>query len=759
MRKMRQVAGLLGLPVLVVILMVYIVLHEPVQDGITRAMAAKLVALAICGPGDLDEWQKNRGPSKFPADMEKEWFVPYFDYLYANGYWSDDELLDGRKMAEGMLTYAEAGQLAERIDVSLVKKTHVSKGNFSEPMPQDRWWEFYEALLGKTDPEGEVHEETLLLYGTVENLPQAAPWEACTDQGSYYFTGLSLDAYIDQQIRVLLRDDEILRVIETAADITYQNVWLIDGDEERLHVYVGNYERYIPLEKKVKKLDAMVQNLADLSLSGGKVTKISLKKERVLGKLLLVREDELEIEGYGIVPVEHGCQVLKVYGTIEKQQMSDITVGYDNYEFVVADGKVCAILMMRGPDEEMVRVLLMNEGFKDIYHERVSLVGGGPLKVQQGEYIREMAAGETLEFFTGEKGFAEGRTIITPLDDSEITVTSLERADGQPSYGGRLEVLDTENGLVLINEIYLEEYLKKVVPSEMPGSYGLEALKAQAVCARTYASMQLHSNKYNEYGAQMDDSTNFQVYNNVSPEPRASEAVQATYGKLLLYDGEPISAYYYSTSCGNTTDGSVWEVDPGDTPYLKSVALQPSRRTFDWSNEEEFATFIKRKDVKAYDSDSPYFRWSVTTNARVLAQTFGGIGTIKGVQVTRRGAGGVALEIVVKGSDGEQTVSGQNSIRSALGDASLTLVRGDGKTSKGWDSLPSAFMVVEPDGRDEDGVQKFTIYGGGYGHGAGMSQNGAQGMAEAGMKYDEILKFFYEGVTIGEKNNKKENKN
>jgi stage II sporulation protein D len=478
------------------------------------------------------------------------------------------------------------------------------------------------------------------------------------------------------------------------------------------------------------------------------VTKVSVKKDHVKGELLSLTDTEAEIEGYGTVPLAGNCLFLKTCGDLETLNPSSILTGSDNLEFVTAKGKICAVLMVREADEDKIRVLIMNQGFAGIYHDRIALRCAGGMTLKQGSQESTAAAGEELEFLPGDSRLKEGRLILTPPDDAEITLTSLERTDGQPSYGGRMEILDTEDGLVLINEIYIEDYLKKVVPSEMPGNFELEALKAQAVCARTYAYTQMQGNRYSEYGAQLDDSTNYQVYNNVDPEPRAEQAVRDTYGKLLKYDGKPISAYYFSTSCGNTTDGSVWDMDPEDVPYLKSVALQSSRKTYDWSKESEFASYIKRSNVRAYDSDSLYFRWKMTTNADLLAETFDGIGTITGVSITRRGGGGVALEMKIRGTDGELTVSGQNSIRAALGDSRLPLIRNDGTSSEGWNSLPSAFLTVEPDGRDEDGVQKFTIYGGGYGHGAGMSQNAAQAMAKEGMKYEEILKFFYEGVSI-----------
>src|SRR5699024_9658334 len=129
-----------------------------------------------------------------------------------------------------------------------------------------------------------------------------------------------------------------------------------------------------------------------------------------------------------------------------------------------------------------------------------------------------------------------------------------ERGYGKPSYCGHLEVTDEEGGLALVNELYVEDYLKRVVPSEMPPSYEKEALKAQAVCARTFAYEQILGNSYSQYGAHVDDSTNFQVYNNAARDSRTDAAVDETYGQILMYEGEPIEALYFSTSCGVTAD-------------------------------------------------------------------------------------------------------------------------------------------------------------------------------------------------------------
>ena len=393
-----------------------------------------------------------------------------------------------------------------------------------------------------------------------------------------------------------------------------------------------------------------------------------------------------------------------------------------------------------------IRVLLTDCGKLGYAQKQVSLRGNASLSMNDGAYIASPQ--ETICVTEQECGEV---VHVVPADETAGTAVSLTgKPEDETVYPGSFVIYKSEEGLLVVNELDLEMYLRYVVPSEMPSSYEKEALKAQAVCARTYAYRQIQSNTYSQYGAHVDDSTNFQVYNNVETNERTREAVEETYGKMLLYKGKPVSAYYFSTSCGTTTDGSIWGNDSSETPYLKSVALSPGRKTLDLTENADFSSFIKDEDYPAYDSSYPFYRWNVMTNAQILGDHIGGIGTIESVKITERGPGGVALKMLVKGSEGEKTISGQNAIRSALGDSSLTIKRKDGKTSEGWSSLPSAFLTVEDVGKNDKGITRFKIYGGGYGHGAGMSQNGAQGMAKDGMTCEEILKFFYEGVSVAE---------
>ena len=168
-------------------------------------------------------------------------------------------------------------------------------------------------------------------------------------------------------------------------------------------------------------------------------------------------------------------------------------------------------------------------------------------------------------------------------------------------------------------------------------------------------------------------------------------------------------------------------------------------------DNESFEKFIRDKDEKTYDSTFPMYRWETKITNRSLEEKITGIGEIQALAVTERGTGGIAKKLKVYGSEGETVISGESQIRSTLGSTELVYKKNDGKTLTGWSNLPSAYIAIDETARDEEsGLRTFTIWGGGYGHGVGMSQNGAQQMAREGMDYEDILTFFYDGVEIRE---------
>ena len=745
-----------GMILLVAVLVLFILFHESEPDGITRAAAYKAAALAVTSYSDCVK-EADQEPSFFSAGEQGRWYIKYADYLYRHGLLDQESVSPNQKTAEGQLTYGEAELLLEAMAKELEIDDIFSQLHFrpsakkqEKTVPEKTWWETYETLIAGAE-KSEVEFAPLLIYGTPENIRGGRSWTAYTDQGEFGFEGLVMDIYIDREIQVCKRGNEIIRVVEEiSSEVVYKNTWIasVDESDRTFTGYVGDVKREFDTKKKLGDRAEFEDQVADLYLRSGKVEKIVLKEERINGKILAVKEDSIEVEGYGAVPMDEGFQVYRLYGDFARRTINDLLVGYDALEFAVADGNLCAALLKHPFDADSIRVLIMDDGFQTVFHDQIQLEFLSNGTYRTGEKSYEFAEGETLNITMDSSLFQNGRVIFEPEDQEKgIRVISMNRSYGNPVYSGRLEISREEGGLVLVNELYLEDYLKHVVPSEMPVSYEKEALKAQAVCARTYAYRQIQGNSYKEYGAHVDDSTRFQVYNNLETSQVSDAAVTETYGKILMYQNSPAEAFYFSTSCGHTTDGTIWGASLSSVPYLKGVAVRPGGGQLDLTDEDTFSSFIKSA-ASGYESDYAMYRWTTTCTSSQLEQKISGIGSITNLEVTRRSTGGIAVELQVTGTEGVKMVSTESQIRSILGNPELVIKKQDGQTLTGWSSLPSAFLTVEKKKTDENGMVTFAIYGGGYGHGVGMSQNGAQAMAKKGKTYEQILQFFFTGIEI-----------
>ena len=752
--KNRMIAWVSGVILVVVTLMVIIVKMEPPRDGIIRAQAMKAMALALTDKEECEKRAEERETSHFSAKEKDNWFVKYMDYLYDEGYLDPELTPASLAAAQGYLTYAEASYMAAQVSGKLKLQTGSTRKNRDQAFPEEDWWKLYDSILRETDPEGKVEETEAVLYGTPSNLEQAESWTAYTTAGNFGFQGLALDAFLDCEIRFLARGGEMITSSLVSRNVVYENVWLAESDGRHFKAYLGTAYREFPVSAKLGGEDGMAGNLADLHMEDGKLVKITMKRDRLSGKVLSVTEDAIEIEGYGEIPLAPNFHVYKVYGDFKVLKASDILVGYNLQEFVAADGKLCAALLEREFDAKTIRVLLMDTGFKSVFHASADLVLGSGADLEyenaKGKMVGErLEAGTQLTVGPDSPYLEFGRMIITPDEPEAITIRSIERSQGTPVYSGSLEIKGMPEGLVLVNDLYLEDYLTMVVPSEMPPSYEKEALKAQAVCARTYAYRQIQGNTYSQYGAHVDDSTNFQVYNNTSADDKSTQAVKETYGKMLFYEDKPIEAFYFSTSCGRTADAGVWGTDSGKYPYLRAAEVKEGGKSLGKEDNDGFESYIKREDVIAYDTSYPMFRWQTDLPADVASAQISGAGQIQDMTITDRGPGGIAGELTVTGTDGTVTIKGQSSIRATLGNPSLIITKKDGGTMTGNATLPSAFIAIEKR-TGEDGGVSFHIYGGGFGHGVGMSQNGAQGMAKTGKGYKQILDFFYHGTELRE---------
>src|SRR5215217_1285517 len=205
-------------------------------------------------------------------------------------------------------------------------------------------------------------------------------------------------------------------------------------------------------------------------------------------------------------------------------------------------------------------------------------------------------------------------------------------------YRGAIEVLPDGGGVTAINAIDLDDYVRGVVAGEMPSSWPLEALKVQAVAARTYAlATRKTSGSFDQY-----PDTRSQVYRGVSGESVSSDAaVRDTAGRIVTYSGEPAVTYYFSTSGGHTENVEFSFVGSLSKPWLVGVP-------------------------DPYDTVSPYHRWQLTFSAARLDRALGAPGRFRRLKVLERGVSPRVVRARVIGSAGSRTVTGPQ-VRAALG--------------------------------------------------------------------------------------------
>ena len=536
-----------------------------------------------------------------------------------------------------------------------------------------------------------------------------------------------------------------LRYQDTSSEINiYKNVYVTNIEDNTITANMyGNIKKF----NSGKIAEDVTGCLCDITVEDGKIVGVNTKTDVVSGKVLSVSQDSVEIEGYGSVKLDEDFIMYEKENSLISNY-SSIIVGYALQDFIVADGEVCGAIKNKPLQADNIRVIIKTSGFRDIFFNEAAFCADSGMIVETGEESYETAPGETVGFNQDTEDFNEGRIKLIPKS-GEIQFQSVNRGIGTPSYGGTIEVSLYDEGIVVVNEVGIEDYLKKVVPSEMPSGFNLEALKCQAVCARSYAYTELSNNYYSAYGAHIDDSIQFQVYNNSQRAESTDTAVDETAGQVLSYNGEVVKTYYYSTSCGSTTDVTLWGNTTENYPYFVAECVGGVDRGLTLTVESEFNTFIKGENEADYDYDCTLYRWSMEESVKEISEGFArstgkNVGNIKDIEVLERVNGGAAVKVKVTGDKGETVIDSESAIRAAFGNANVDMNTKSGTTR--YANLPSTFCVFEKvmEGKKLAG---FRITGGGYGHGIGMSQNAANKMAES-MTYAQILEFFYRGTTL-----------
>lgn len=505
-----------------------------------------------------------------------------------------------------------------------------------------------------------------------------------------------------------------------------------------------------------KEAHLISPGVADIVISKEHVKKISMKPDTISGKVLLVDQTGLELENYGRIEFAKSFNVYSLVDGIKETDSSNIVVGYSNTRFVVADGKIQSALIDKAEEKENetehIRVMIMTDNFEGYEHEKVKVTANRAFSIKEKEEVRHYKEGEKVEISP------EKYAKVSVEEGGRIKLLSIKRQNIHPSYRGEIEIRKYKTGYHIINELPLEKYLYSVVSSEMPTDYELEALKAQAVCARSYGKSQIKENKLRRFGAHVDDSVSYQVYNNVPEDDKSRQAVKETKGEVVVSNGKIATTYFYSTSCGSSSSSKdVW--------YTKEISYLTENRTEDLSVEKTFHSFLNQREETCFDRAFPWYRWKTTLTAESIEKQLEAnielryqanptyirikkgnkytsgkpnhIGNIKKIHVVRRGKSGIVTTLEIVGSKKTVRIYSEYNIRLLLAGKEAIYQRESGDEVGGLNLLPSAFFTI----KKQDG--KFYITGGGFGHGVGMSQCGANGMARLEKNYREIIHYYF----------------
>jgi stage II sporulation protein D len=269
-------------------------------------------------------------------------------------------------------------------------------------------------------------------------------------------------------------------------------------------------------------------------------------------------------------------------------------------------------------------------------------------------------------------------------------------------YPGPLEIVKTGEGLAVVNEVPLEDYVVGVVRAEIGEKWPLEALRAQAIVARTYAAYHRVLGASKAY--HVVASTAHQQYaGRVPPTSPLWGVVRETAGQVLLWEGDVFPAFYHTESGGYTED-------PRTVFAARNMpALKPVRC--------------------AFSAGSPHFYWSLDLKladlGEILRRNDVGVGNVTAIDVSERTPSLRAAAITVHGTRGKVRLRGN-----------------DFRRMVGYDTLKSTLFAVAVD------TSWARFSGRGYGHGVGMCQYGAKGMAELGRSAKQILEFYYPGTVL-----------
>lgn len=737
---------------------------------IDRATVSKMLALA------------NNSKSEILAldnvinfkDVDKDsWYNKYINCAYINKDISG--VLEDKFEPEANLTITQTQYLINKYDKS--KKIKIDDKNKDKPISYALWCNIYYDMVKDKN----IEEDNLVILATKKTNKSLKDDYVITDKGLYSFEGIDVDRYIDTKIKVLKKDSEIIAITEVLElEPTLKRCYIEKTGNDFIDIFVGGARKRL----YVKDKNIVIQDdciLADIKIKGNEILNIEYYKQTIRGVINRVDDNTIRLNNTNYV-LDSDFTLYNNISNVSNANKNDLIIGQDIgiYFMKGNENKIYACIIDTPCTYKNIRVAINDSTYKNLYFDEIKLKSDSDLKVMvkgQEKNMQSLHIKNGADFSIGEN---EIIIIEASNKDEGIIFENIKRAYENVNFYGKLEVTKVKNKYLVINEIDIEKYIESVVATNSNGNKDLEMLKTLSIIYRTSAINYINENNLKHLGANLDDSSKYQGYNNRQTEDIFKQAVESTKGEIMLNGATPIKPTYFNYSAGVTgNSGEIWSdsknyIYPTENKsHLLHIKDFTESIYENLQDEINANIFYKTKDIDSIEKNSKWFRWSTTLEQNEIAKInnnikeiyktekyliktldnnnyiykpIDDIGKIKDINVRKRGEAGNIMELEIIGDKNTILLMGDNIIRKAF--SLNSIINNNGELVQNINVLPSSYFVFDKIYDNNGYLKKITLYGGGYGHGVGLSIYGANNMAKEGTSYQEILTKYYSNIDI-----------
>ena len=270
---------------------------------------------------------------------------------------------------------------------------------------------------GQSEEKLPVANEELLILGTADSIENLEKNQVYTDKGIYFCEKeIEWAPYLYQSVQAVTEDDRILHINNLLQrEVKLENCLITENSTNYVTIFSEGFRLNLPC----KNLGAMFNDeIVDIYLTNGYITKISTKKEYIDGKILSIRNDGIELEGYGVVPLSESFRFYETFGDYKEKSAYGLIVGYEQAKLIVAEGKICAAVLDAPMTLERIRVLLKTTDFADVVHENVVLRAHGNYEVFYGNQKEVLKDGEEIKLTAFSEELSEERVLLKPENEN-----------------------------------------------------------------------------------------------------------------------------------------------------------------------------------------------------------------------------------------------------------------------------------------------------------------------------------------------------